>query len=94
MGLNNSSLISVHYFMLFVGDLMFIVSCVEPQWIILEQRRNQLPFDGSMCFINIYFPLISSSSLKVYDDVLDWRMFRDTDVKSLSQHTADANAAT
>lgn len=52
LGLNNS-LIFVHYFMFFVGDLLFIVSCVLPQWIILKQRRNQLPFDASMCFISI-----------------------------------------
>lgn len=51
-GLNNP-LIFLHYFMLFVGDLLFIVSCASPQWIILKQRRNQLPFDASMCSILI-----------------------------------------
>lgn len=40
-------------FYAFVGDLLFIVSWASPQWIILKQRRNQLPFDASMCSILI-----------------------------------------
>lgn len=67
MGLNNS-LISCIILCFFVGDLLFIVSWwLLPQWLILEQRRNQLPLMAQCLLFSC-----------AYDDVLDWRMFSPT----------------
>lgn len=59
MGLNNF-LISMHYFMLFVGDLLFIVSCVllaTKSWFDSQTKKKSIAF----WWLNVLYKYLFSS---------------------------------